>query len=202
MWCPDPPHAAMAAPGGLGHCPAGPVRPLVRRFGQRRCRHPCDRLRRRRRLVGRSSRLMLQPLNSFAMNGACQRQIVRSVFASLSLDRHCAHPFRLSSTIRACQTCFCGLFLDPITASNRSRSPGPSRTVMPFLIQPDLHTREPAGIVRQRRSTLMSAIPSSRQVNSWLSFKHFQAMPDKAGGAVVETTVDHTLMRGLEPHDR
>jgi hypothetical protein len=30
----------------------------------------------------------------------------------------------------------------------------------------------------------------------------FQALPGTAGGAVVETTVDHTLMRGSEPHDR
>ena len=30
----------------------------------------------------------------------------------------------------------------------------------------------------------------------------FQAVPGRAGGAVVMATVDHTLMRGLEPHDR
>jgi hypothetical protein len=29
-----------------------------------------------------------------------------------------------------------------------------------------------------------------------------QAVPDKAGGAAVMTTVDHTLMRGSKPHDR
>ena len=52
-------------------------------------------------------------------------------------------------------------------------------------------------------TTLMSAFPSSRQVNLWLSFKRwFRAMPGRAGGTVVETTVDHTLMRGSEPHDR
>jgi hypothetical protein len=49
----------------------------------------------------------------------------------------------------------------------------------------------------------MFAVTSSRQVNSWLSFKRLlQALPGKAGSTVVETTVDHTLMRGLEPHDR
>src|SRR5882762_5505146 len=47
----------------------------------------------------------------------------------------------------------------------------------------------------------MSAIPSSRQASSRLSFKRlFQVLPGKAGGAVVMTTVDHTLMRGSEPH--
>ena len=52
-------------------------------------------------------------------------------------------------------------------------------------------------------STLMSAFSSSRRVNSWLSFKRlFEAVPGTAGGAVVVTTVDHTLMRGSEPHDR
>jgi len=30
----------------------------------------------------------------------------------------------------------------------------------------------------------------------------FWALPGRAGGAVVEATVDHTLMRGSEPHDR
>jgi hypothetical protein len=52
-------------------------------------------------------------------------------------------------------------------------------------------------------STLMSAFASSGQVNSWLSFKHLlQALQGKAGGTTVMTTVDHTLMRGLKPHDR
>jgi hypothetical protein len=52
-------------------------------------------------------------------------------------------------------------------------------------------------------TTLMSAFPSSRRVNSWLSFKRlFWAVPGKAGGAAVMTTVDHTLMRGSKPHDR
>ena len=46
-------------------------------------------------------------------------------------------------------------------------------------------------------------LSSSGRMNSWLYFKRaFQAVPGRAGGAVVMTTVDHTLMRGLEPHDR
>src|SRR5437773_285214 len=58
-------------------------------------------------------------------------------------------------------------------------------------------------ISRLQRNTLMSAIPSSRQASSRLSFKRlFQVLPGRAGGAVVMTTVDHTLMRGSEPHDR
>ena len=66
--------------------------------------------------------------------------------------------------------------------------------------------REPPsepGTKRKICTTLMSAFPSSRRVNLWLSFKRlFQALPGKAGGTAVMTTVDHTLMRGSEPHDR
>jgi len=52
-------------------------------------------------------------------------------------------------------------------------------------------------------TTLMSAFPSSRRVNSWLHWKQqVQALPGRAGGAAVEATVDHTLMRGSKPHDR
>jgi hypothetical protein len=52
-------------------------------------------------------------------------------------------------------------------------------------------------------TTLMSAFTRRGQVNSWLASKRlFWALPGRAGGAVVETTVDHTLMRGSEPHDR
>jgi hypothetical protein len=59
------------------------------------------------------------------------------------------------------------------------------------------------GDKRYNRSTLMSAFTSSRQVNPWLSFKRvFRAALGRAGGAAVMTTVDHTLMRGLEPHHR
>ena len=35
-----------------------------------------------------------------------------------------------------------------------------------------------------------------------MGYETFQAVPGRAGGAVVMTTVDHTPMRGLEPHDR
>ncbi len=67
-------------------------------------------------------------------------------------------PSPLNGTIRARHTCFCGLFPDPITASSRSRSPGPSRTSTPFLIPADSHICEPSGTIRQRQSTLMSPV--------------------------------------------
>ena len=52
-----------------------------------------------------------------------------------------AEAMGLSSTIRARHTCFRGLFPEPITAASRSRSPGPSRTSMPFLIPINSHIR-------------------------------------------------------------
>src|SRR5262249_13084628 len=49
----------------------------------------------------------------------------------------------------------------------------------------------------------MSVISRCRRVKTWLASKRwFWALPGRAGGTVVETTVDHTLMRGSEPHDR
>ena len=64
-------------------------------------------------------------------------------------------------------------------------------------------TVDPVGSIRLTLSTLMSAFSSSSRVNSWLYFKRlFQALAGTAGGTAVMTTVDHTLMRGLEPHDR
>jgi hypothetical protein len=49
----------------------------------------------------------------------------------------------------------------------------------------------------------MSAFARCRRVNWWLAGKRlFWALPGRAGDAVVETTVDHTLMRGLGLHDR
>jgi hypothetical protein len=64
-------------------------------------------------------------------------------------------------------------------------------------------TVDSVGSIRLILSTLMSAFSSSSRVNSWLYFKRlFQALAGTAGGTAVMTTVDHTLMRGLEPHDR
>src|SRR5215475_3943988 len=49
----------------------------------------------------------------------------------------------------------------------------------------------------------MSVISRCRRVKTWLASKRwFRAVPGKVGDTVVETTVDHTLMRGSEPHDR
>ena len=57
--------------------------------------------------------------------------------------------------------------------------------------------KEELGIICVIHITLMSAVSSSRRVNSWLSFKRlFEAVPGTAGGAAVVATVDHTLMRG------
>jgi hypothetical protein len=91
-----------------------------------------------------------KPATPWAMKRACQRQIVGLPLPVCRWIAIVRTPSALSSTIRARHTCFCGLFPEPITASSRSRSPGPSRTSMPFLIQPDSHIHEPTGIIRQR----------------------------------------------------
>jgi len=87
----------------------------------------------------------------------------RFAFAGLPLDRHRADPIGAQQHIRARHTCFCGLFPDPTMASSRSRSPGPSRTSMPFLIQPDSHINATAGIIRQCRSTSVRIMPASNR---------------------------------------
>jgi hypothetical protein len=48
----------------------------------------------------------------------------------------------------------------------------------------------------------MSAFSGSRRVNSWLSFKLFEAVPGTVAGAIVAATVDYTLMRGSKSHGR
>jgi hypothetical protein len=76
-------------------------------------------------------------------------------------------------------------------------------SALPSLIHPPHHCSLLSTAEGIALPTLMSAFASSGQVNSWLSFKHLlQALQGKAGGTTVMTTVDHTLMRGLEPHDR
>jgi hypothetical protein len=81
--------------------------------------------------------------------------------------------------------------------------PGPSRTSTSARILRCCHRTRSEGILCFDHTALMSAVTSSRQVNSWLCFKRmFQAVLDRAGGAAVVTTVDHPLMRGSEPHDR
>src|SRR5665213_542522 len=97
------------------------------------------------------------PSTPSAMKRACQRQIVGLPLPVCRWIAIVPTPAALSRTIRARQTCFCALFPDPITASSRSRSPGPSRTSTPALIQPDSHIREPTGIIYQRQSTRVTA---------------------------------------------
>jgi hypothetical protein len=151
---PDALHAAMADPGGFRHRPAGPVRRLARRLSERHLDHSLDRPRRQRRLARWAGGLMQQAVNAFGHKARLPAPNRRLAFVPVC--RWIAivpSPSALSSTIRACHTCFCGLFPDPITASSRSRSPGPSRTSTPFLILTDSHIRKPAGIVRQRQTT-------------------------------------------------
>jgi hypothetical protein len=82
------------------------------------------------------------------MKRACHRQIVGLPLPVCRRMAIVPIPSALSSTIRARHTCFCELFPDPMMASSRSRSPGPNRTPIPFLIQPDSHIYKPGEIIR------------------------------------------------------
>src|SRR5438132_11480174 len=95
-----------------------------------------------------------------------------------------------------------------------SRSPGQSvrtrATAPPVFAQIGPNQPSVAGIPAHRvgdssasmappsQSGKVSTKPGQLQ-NWWLASKRvFWALPGRAGGAVVETTVDHTLMRGSE----
>jgi hypothetical protein len=92
--------------------------------------------------------------------------------------------------------------------SGRARESGYPDAVstVPAVLDPRFRggdENEQAGVICRVRTPLMSAFPSSRRVNLWLPWKLLvQALPGKAGGTVVMTTVDQTLMRGSKPHDR
>jgi hypothetical protein len=59
------------------------------------------------------------------------------------------------------------------------------------------------GTICLHLTTLMSAFPSSGRVNLWLQWKQLaQALPGKAGGTAVMTTVDHTLMSAFPSSGR
>jgi hypothetical protein len=131
---PDALYAAMAHPGRLGHLD-----------------HPFDDRRRQRRHARGPRCLSNKPSTPSAIKRACQRQIVGLPLPVCRWIAIVPTPSALSSTIRARHTCFCGLFPDPTMASCRSRSSAPSRTSMPFLIQPVSHIRKTAGIIPQRQ---------------------------------------------------
>jgi len=89
-----------------------------------------------------------KPSTPSAIKRACHRQIVGLPLPVCRWMAIVPIPSALSSTIRARHTCFCELFPDPMMPSSRSRSLGPNRTSIPFLIQPDSHIRKSGGIIR------------------------------------------------------
>src|SRR6266545_6163542 len=60
---PDMLDAAVAGPGGFCHRPAGPMRRLTGRFGERHLDHAFNRCRRQRRLAARPGSLVQQAVN-------------------------------------------------------------------------------------------------------------------------------------------
>jgi hypothetical protein len=170
---PDALHAAVADTGGFRHRPAGPVRPLARRFEQRHLVHPLNHCRRQRRLARGRVRVAScsKPSTPSAMKRACQRQIVgflcRSVAGSPSRRPRQRSAAQSVPATHASADCCPSRSLPP-AASGR---PGPAGPRCLFLIPPDSHLHEPAGTIRQWRSALMSAITRCRRVNSGLACK-------------------------------
>jgi hypothetical protein len=143
MRCPDALHTAVAHPDRLGHRPAGPVRRLAQRFGQRHLDYPLDSRRRQRRHARGPRCLMQQAINSLRHEARLPAPNRRFAFAGLPLDRHRADPSGAQQHNPRPPHMLLRAVPDPITASSRSRSPGPSRTSTPLRIPIDSHIRAP-----------------------------------------------------------
>ena len=87
-----------------------------------------------------------RPSTPASMKRRCQRQIVGLALPVRRWISTVPTPSALSSTMRARQTCFCGLFPDATTASSRLRSSGERRISTPVLIPVASHRQGTNGI--------------------------------------------------------
>ena len=112
--------------------------------------HPLDRLGAQRRLAPRPRRIAAQPGDALAQDSAPASG--QTVNLLLPTDRAIAiTPTRSadSSTIRARQTSFCGVFRAEIQPSNVARSAGDSQMHAEVLFMPpELHAAGSLGIFR------------------------------------------------------
>jgi hypothetical protein len=79
-------------PAAFRHRPAGPVRRLARRFGQRHLDHLLDHRRRQRRFARRLGGLVQQAVDALGHKARLPAPDRRLAFAGLPLDRHRADP--------------------------------------------------------------------------------------------------------------
>ena len=73
-----------------------------------------------------------RPATPARMNRSCQRHTVTLLVPVWRLISTVPSPSAVSRTIRARQTCFCGLFRSAAIASNRARSASLTSTVIPL----------------------------------------------------------------------
>ena len=89
-----------------------------------------------------------RPSTRACMNRSCQRQTTDLLLPVCRMIAAVPSPSAVESTIRARQTCFCGLFRLATTAA----SLGPNVNDDPLAHPPDSHTREAAGIPKGTRA--------------------------------------------------
>ena len=104
------------------------------------------------RVLSRSS-----PSTPAVMNRSCQRQTATLLTPACRMIRAVPWPLAVNSTIRARQTCFCGLLRSATTASRRARSAVLSSTMIPLRMRRAYSTGSPPasqiGLVCQILST-------------------------------------------------
>ncbi len=146
-----------------------------------------------------------RPATPDRMNRSCQRHTVTLPGARLAHDLVGAQPGRRQQhDPRAAHL----LLPAAAVGDDRLQSPPVGRTRLDCDTL--AHAAPLPGSDHTPFRTLLSGLyhshvrfPSSRQPNWWLSFARlFWTVLGRAGGAAVKATVDHTLMRGSEPHDR
>jgi hypothetical protein len=108
------------------------------------------------RVLSRSS-----PSTPAVMNRSCQRQTATLLVPARRMISTVPWPSAVSSTIRARQTCFCGLFRSATTASRRARSAASTATMIPLRMN-QIYASEPRSA---RQIGLLRMILSTRALS-------------------------------------
>ena len=146
MGAPDFLHCAIASP--IASAIARLVQCVVRRRrAERAGDQAADHRVGDRRFAGLPRLVAQQPLNPGAIKRCCQRHTLGLDTPARRMTSTVPQPSAVARMICARHTCFCALLRSATTASSRSRSPGPSRTSMPFCIPGSSHKIRSKGIL-------------------------------------------------------
>ena len=115
---PDPLHRADAYAAVSCHGISRPVRRLTGRVAQRGGDDSLLDLLAERRNAGGAGLVTQQSRNPSVMKRSCQRQTVVLAVSARRMTSAVPQPSAVSKTIRARQTCFCGLFRSAATAAS------------------------------------------------------------------------------------